>query len=213
MFSQFQEIHPVGLGPNGVKPFSKNVELTDSVSHLNNNTPTKTILLCFCSVWPCWFPYAVRWQRLLVLILMACPWHVGERWQSAKKNVICILGVNIKIDRSIFNIHHMPSPFDFIPTGLHARCWQCSQSLCSRHWWRCPCLNASMVSALVGLIMGWNDHAKSVCDRIFQDHGETNAQFYMSDCMVKQMHNSICRIACIRENCDHGAIHLSIYKV
>ena len=63
----------------------------------------------------------------------------------------------------------------------------------------CEGVHASMLQwsqlwALVGLIMGWNDHAKSVC---------VTVSFRI---MVKQMHNSKCRIACMCENCDHGAI-------
>ena len=95
LFSQLQEIHPVGLGPNGVKPFKKKAKLTDSVSHLNNNITTKTIILCFCSVRPYWFPYAVRWQRLLVLILMALPVTCWGKMAIGEKKVIRILGVNI----------------------------------------------------------------------------------------------------------------------
>ena len=116
---------------------------------------------------------------------------------NRRKKIIRILGVNIWIDRPIYNIPHMPSPIDFIPTGLHARCRQCSQSLCSRHWWRCPCLNASMVPALGS---GWIDHGMKwscqVCVCV-------TVSFRI---MVKQMHNSKCRIACMCENCDHGAI-------
>ena len=74
-----------GVGPKWSQTILKKAKLTDSVSHLNNNITTKTIILCFCSVRPYWFPYAVRWQRLLVLILMALPVTCWGRWQSAKK--------------------------------------------------------------------------------------------------------------------------------
>ena len=113
-----------------------------------------TLLVSICGgmAWPC-CPDFDGYAHLYDL-------GKDDNW---RKNVFCFCAY---IDRSL---GYIPSPTDFIPTGLRARCWQCPQGLSSRHWRRCPHLNGSSSD--------WIEHYKNdhVCDRISQDHGETNA--------------------------------------
>ena len=86
------------------------VELTDSISHSNKNIATKTIICSFCSVWPCWFPFAVIWQRLLVLILMALPVTCWGKIAIGEKKVSAFLVWKYEsMDRyKLYTVHHMP---------------------------------------------------------------------------------------------------------
>ena len=183
----------MGLGPNGVKPCFKNVELTDSISHSNKNIAAKTIICSFCSVWPCWFPYAVIWQRLLVLILMALPVTCWGKIAIGEKKVSAFLVWKYEsMDRyKLYTVHHMPlTPhplISFSPVcmpgagnalkafvrdigeGVHASMLQWSQ-----------------------LWLNWSWHEMimpSLC---------VTVSFRIRVKKMKHMHNSICRIACTR---------------